>query len=226
MTPATISVSGKSAHPSRLPRAAGDPANAPASSEEVQAVEPIEPRDELTRLSAALQHFPELDQRTLRYHLDQSEATAADGYWHAAINEARSFLEALVVSMAQVEQQDRLMAFRKGKESQGGLRLCRRFLVDAGFLDANEDELLLHVYGIASAKGAHHGVTDAAWCHLTRRIVWTTAQYLLRRYETWRRTAPERAVRGTPVQAGPLPPRGPARAGSRWTWLERLWRGP
>ena len=143
-------------------------------------------REELARLLPAIQQHPELDLKTLRYHLEQSDATADDGYWHAAINEARSFLEALVVSIAQVERRESLVAFRKGKESQGGIRLCRRFLVDVGFLDANEDDLLQHVYSIASAKGSHQGVTDAAWSRLARRIVLTTGQYLLRRYAAWK----------------------------------------
>jgi len=182
----------------------------------------LTPREELAWLLPAIQRHPELDLKTLRYHLEQSDATAADGYWHAAINEARSFLEALITSIAQVERRESLVAFRKGKESQGGIRLCRRFLVDVGFLDANEDELLQHVYGIASAKGSHQGVADAAWSRLARRIVLTTGQYLLRRYEAWKRTADCRAGSNGPPQ--PSPVSGPSGNGFWRHWLTRLFR--
>lgn len=155
--------------------------------------------------------------------LEQSEATAAHGFWRAAVNEARSFLEALVVSIALVEQQGGKVVFGKGYESQGAWRLCRRFLVDAGFLDRNEDEFLLHVYGIGSSKGAHHGVTDEPWCEATRRIIWTTATHLLRRYETWKQTASQRAASERPIQPAPPPPRGRKQRGSLRAWLLRLW---
>ena len=57
------------------------------------------PRERLADLLPRLLRHDELDLETLAYHLQQSDATAADGYCHAAINEARSFLEALVVNI-------------------------------------------------------------------------------------------------------------------------------
>jgi hypothetical protein len=174
--------------------AAGEPPGGPASGVGHQAAQVGQADDELSELLAALDRFPEFDQRTIRYHLQQSRATAAHGFWHAAINEARSLLEALVVSIAVVEERGGKVVCGKGHDGQGTWRLCRKFLVDAGFLDRNEDEFLLHVYGIGSSKGAHHGVTDETWCDTTLRIIFTTALYLLRRYETWKQDAPRRAA--------------------------------
>ena len=61
---------------------------------------PSLPGGRLAPLSAELERWPELGLKTLVYHLGQSDATAADGHWHAAVHEARSFLEALVLGMA------------------------------------------------------------------------------------------------------------------------------
>ena len=128
----------------------------------------------------------ELDLHTLTYHVRQSDATAADGYWHASINEARSFLEALLVGMlchVRVEPAD---AHRNTSRNGTPFRcLCRR-LVEAGFIDADENEMLQYVYSVASAKGSHHGVTDEAWTRLARRMVWVAGQYLLAHYEAWK----------------------------------------
>ena len=140
----------------------------------------------LATLLADIARHEELDLDTLTYHVRQSDATAAEGYWHASINEARSFLEALVVGMLSavcVEPADK----QKSTSRNGTpFRCYRRRLVEAGFLDADENDLLQYVYGVASAKGSHHGVTDEAWTRLARRMVWTAAQYLLTRYEVWK----------------------------------------
>jgi hypothetical protein len=203
--------------------AAGEPPGGPASGVGHQAAQLGQPDNELTELLAALERFPEFDQRTIRYHLQQSQATAADGYWHAAINEARSFLEGLVVSIAMVEQRGGKVVCGKGYDGQGTWRLCRKFLVDAGFLDRNEDEFLLHVYGIGSSKGAHHGVTDEPWCDTTLGIIFTTALYLLRRYETWKQTAPQRAAGERQKQAATPASRRRKRRFSPRACLLRLW---
>ena len=142
--------------------------------------------EQLASLRPILDAHPELDLATIGYHLEQSDATAGDGYWHAAVNEARSFLEALVINIALIERRETLAEFRKGKETQGGLRLCRRHLQDVSFLDIDEDILLAHVHGIASAKGSHLGVTDETWCRLARQIVAATAHHLIRRYSAWK----------------------------------------
>lgn len=146
------------------------------------------PDERLADLLPELRRHPELDLKTLCYHLEQSDATAADGYWHAAINEARSFVEALVIGMALVERRETMDTFRKGKENSSGFRFCRRYLHEIGLLDGDEEILLQNVYGMASAKGSHQGVTDEAWCRLARRMIWTTGYYLLGRYDAWKRS--------------------------------------
>ena len=170
----------------------------------------------LAALLHDLRPHAELDLRTLAYHLRQCDATAAVGYCHAAINEARSFLEALVVSIVHAAQRDaaRAGASENGRErSQNGtaFRTYRRYLLEAGFIDADENDLLQYVYSVASAKGGHHGVTDEAWTRLARRIVFATGQYLLHRYAAWKHN-------GRPV----APPPGNRPPPPRRRWLPRV----
>ena len=100
--------------------------------------------------------------------------------------------------------------------SQNGtaFRTWRRYLCEMGLVDAEENELLQWVYGVASAKGSHHGVTDEAWTRLVRRVVLATSHYLLHRYAAWKRDG--RAV-AAPIQRRPLS------AGRRW--LQGVIRG-
>ena len=122
----------------------------------------------------------------------------AEGHWHAAVNQARSFLEALLVTVRH--------AVRPGaadKSNDIGLtngtpfRCYRRSLLEAGFLGVDENELLHYVYGVASAKGSHHGVTSEAWSRLARRMVFTAGQYVIEHYAAWKSTPP-----GTPATPG------------------------
>lgn len=164
----------------------------------------------LAALLDDLRPHGELDQRTLAYHLRQCDATAADGYCHAAINEARSFLEALVVNMVVAVQRDDAAAHagKNGRDrSQRGtaFRTHRRCLLEAGLLDTEETELLQWVYSVASAKGSHHGVTDEAWTRLARRIVLATAQHLLQRYTAWKRNGRPIATSLKPARRRWLP---------------------
>ena len=144
------------------------------------------PRFVLHTLLANIARHEELDLDTLTCHVRQSDATAADGYWHLSLNQARSFLEALLVGMlcnVCAQPADK----QKGKSLSGmSFRRCRRRLREAGFLDADEDDLLQYVYSVASGKCSHHGVTDEAWTRLARRMVWTAGEYLLTRYEAWK----------------------------------------
>ncbi len=169
-----------------------------------------------------LRRHPEFDLETLAYHLRQSDATAADGYWHAAINEARSFLEALVVSIVHAVQRDAAgadadTALRDRSQNSTAFRTYRRNLLEAGFIDADESDLLQYVYSVASAKGSHHGVADEPWSRLARRVVFATAQYLLQRYAAWKH-------QGRPVPTSPGRRSSPARR--RWLprGIERLIR--
>ena len=162
----------------------------------------------LAALLPDLQPHPELDLKTLAYHLQQSDATAADGYHHAAVNEARSFVEALIISIVRVVQQERSNK-QAGNGSPNGtaFRMYRRHLAEAGLISADENDLLQGIYSMASAKGSHQGVTDATWTRLARQIVFATGQYLVRRYVDWKQA-------GRPI----APPTVVARGGF-WRWL-------
>ncbi len=165
-----------------------------------------------------LRRHAELDLETLTYHLTQSDATAADGYWHAAINEARSFLEALIVSVVHAVRRetaggDADSALRDRSQNGTAFRTHRRYLLEAGFIDGDENDLLQYVYSVASAKGSHHGVTDETWCRLARRMVFTAGQYLLQRYSAWEHN-------GRPVAAAPGKRSGPPRR----RWVPRVIR--
>ncbi|MCG8405532.1 MAG: hypothetical protein MI923_10080 [Phycisphaerales bacterium] len=148
------------------------------------------PGEPLAALLPDLQSHPELDLETLVYHLRQSDATATDGYCHASINEARSFLEALVVSIVHAVRRTKTDSkeSRLRDPSQNGtsFRAHRRSLLESGFIDADENDLLQYMYSVASAKGGHHGITDYVWAQLARRIVDATARYLLCRYASWK----------------------------------------
>lgn len=145
----------------------------------------------LGALLGELRRHPELDLDTLDYHLTQSDATAAEGYWHAAINEARSFLEALLVSILHAVRTDQPeKPSGNGAPNGTPFRCYRRRLMEAGFIDADENELLHFVYGLASAKGSHHGVTDEAWSRLARRMVFAAGQYVIEHYAVWKSAAP------------------------------------
>ena len=126
----------------------------------------------LHTLLADVARHEELDLDTLTCHVRQSDATAADGYWHLSLNQARSFLEALLVGILYsvcAQPADK----QKGKSRSGmSFRRCRRRLLEAGFLDADENDLLQYVYTVANGKGSHHRVTDEAWTRLARRMVW------------------------------------------------------
>jgi hypothetical protein len=96
-------------------------------------------------------------------------------------------------------------------------------LLETGFIDAHENELLQYVYGVANAKGSHHGVTNEAWSRLARRMVFTAGQYVIQHYEAWKRAAPL----ASPPSRNPQPSLSPR---SRWrrclTALTRCFRLP
>ena len=195
-----------------MSRIDSDPAHRDAADSDA----PGPPCFSLGALLDDLRRHPELDLETLAYHLRQSDATATDGYWHAAINEARSFLEALVVSIVHTVQRDAAgpdadVVLREHSQNATAFRTYRRRLLEAGFIDADENELLGWVYSVASAKGSHHGVTDEVWTRLARRIVFSTGQYLLERYAAWKHNG--RSV-APPPRKQPPP--------SRYRWLRRV----
>ena len=175
-------------------------------------------QEALASLLPELELHRELDLEPMRYHLEQSDATTRDGYWHASINEARSFLEALLVGiMHAVEGEAPPDPSRNGSPNGTPFRSYRRYLTELGFLDPDENTLLQFVYGVASAKGSHHGVADEAWSRLARRMVCTTGQYVIHRYGTWKsadRRGNGRGRVGHP-EGGQPPPNG-----SGW---HRLW---
>ena len=147
------------------------------------------PQEELASLLPGLERNPELDLATLAYHARQSDATARDSYRHAAINEARAFLEALVISIGLEQErppEETIADFRKRRASHYGFHSCNNYLVAIGLFNPHERITVEHVYTIASDSGSHAGVSSEAWCRFARRIVWTTARYVIQRYDAWK----------------------------------------
>jgi hypothetical protein len=147
---------------------------------------PVKTCENLDQMLAALRRNPELQAQRLRQHLEQSQAAAAQHHWHAAVNEARLLLDTLFLTMGCAAQQAVLRGAGKVPDHTPGPRLCRRYLLVARLLGNNDLELLTHVMSITSTW---QGSADGAWCDVMRRIIWTTARYLLLRYEAWKRAA-------------------------------------
>lgn len=153
----------------------------------VESSVPEPPSFSLAGLIGDLGRHTELDPDTLAYHLTQSDATAAGGCWHAAVNEARSFLEGLLVGIVRVVRPDSPnKSDGNGSVFRTPFRSYRQALLQAGLIDADGDELLQYVYSVASAKGCHPGATSEVWCRLARRMVFITGQYVIQRYAGWK----------------------------------------
>ena len=151
--------------------------------------------------------------------MEQSDATAVGGYWHASINEARSVLEALLVSIVRTVYAND--ARKPGTGNGTAFSVYRRYLVDAGFMDAYESDVLHFVYGLGSAKGSHHGVPDEAWNHLARRMVSCTCAYLLHRLAEWKQRPPEDRTPSVTTDSAPADTASPAQ--KLWPrWWQRL----
>lgn len=165
----------------RCPSTAAGPAGAVGSAETVESC--------LVTLLPGLQQHPNLDYRTLAYHAEQCDATARDGYWHAAINEARTFLEALVINIALEEErpsEESIADFRKRREAHCGFPSCCRYLEEIGFFNLDERVMVQHTYTLDGAGGIREGVGEEPWSRLVRRMIHIAAQYVIRRYEAWK----------------------------------------
>lgn len=197
----------------------------PSDSRLVESATSTRPGFALAALLDDLRWHPELDLDTLAYHLRQSDATAATGCWHSAVNEARSFLEGLLVDIIAVVRRDPPnKSDGNGTTHRTPFRAYRRSLLQAGFINEDENDVLAYVYGIASAKGCHPGATSEIWCRLVRRMIFTTGQYLIQRYQARKPTTVGRptitggsSTVGTPT-AAPLSPDKPQPANHKSLW--------
>ena len=180
----------------------------------------LPPRLASTLLVSLAEHA-ELDGLTLRYHVEQWEATARAGFWHAAVNEARSFVEALLVNIAAVEavrRKESISGVTHGVDSSSAYYAARKYVVTVGFANVDEIEVFRQIYSMASRRGSHPGITDPTWGILVSEFCWITGHYLLERYAAWK--ANGRKWPGS--ETGSSDPRGPHRWGriaSCWRWL-------
>lgn len=140
----------------------------------------------LGTLSRVLTQWPELGTKKLGFHLGESDSLEREGYWHAAVHEARCFLELLVQNMALVVKGQLPELFETATEANTRFRICRRYLVGAGYIDPDDSRMLVDIFRIAGAKGSHPGVTDEPWCRMARQFVRHAAKYLITRYAAWR----------------------------------------
>ena len=146
----------------------------------------VQPVESLGGLRRVLRQWPELGTKIIGYHLGQSDELAREGYLHAAVHEATSFLEALIQGMTLAVTGEPKVKFERSVDVRTRLKMCRDTLVRHGYIDADQCQLLVGVFQITRAKGSHPGVTDEPWCRLARRFVRHTAEYLLTRYAKWR----------------------------------------
>jgi hypothetical protein len=174
-SPAGVRTESPAEPPERLPVGA-----------EVESPLPAEPDEEIRAALAALRKYPELDQRKVRYHLQQSRAMAVQGYYRAAIDEARAFLVAIATGIGQVAQRSKLHADGKVEHGLAGLKVARRYLLATRMLNERDSDLLTQVLGMVSAPGPQDCVPDAGWCDVTSGLICTMARHLLRRYESWK----------------------------------------
>ncbi len=154
-----------------------------------EATEEFTPKEQLTTLLPGLRDHPNLDYTTLAYHAGQCDATARDGYFHAAINEARAFLETLVISIALAEERppnESIADFRKRRESHCGFPSCCRYLQEIGLFNLDERVMVRHAYTLDHAAAIRQGIGSEAWTRLVRRMVWTAGHYVIQRYEAWK----------------------------------------
>jgi hypothetical protein len=172
----------------------GRPTTSDGSAETTTRVAAPSPSFALASLQPELESHAELDLATLIYHIEQSDATATDGYWHAAVNEARSALESLLRDIVLQIGPTNGKEVASGNGNGTPFSICRRTLAAAGFLDTRESDILHFAYGLSSAKGSHPGVTDEAWRRLSRQILFSVTQYVLRRYGEWKRYRPPTTV--------------------------------
>ena len=193
------------------------PVDSPASFGNGAAAVGLPLQEQLALLRESLARHGELDVRTLHYHLEQADATMREGFWHAAVNEARSFIEALIVGIAEFEsarRHDQLSGLPPNGESRSGYHECRKYLVTVGFADGDEMDLFKQVYAIASRKGSHPGVTDEVWGRLVCHFCWMASYFLLSRYSAWKSHGRRRP--GDPDGSGPG---GQGPLGSCLQWL-------
>ena len=137
-------------------------------------------------LLPALAPYGELDIETMAYHARESDATAAEGHWHAAVNEARSLLEALVIGAAVATCGRDPETFRRETHSEACYKKARRLLLEAGFLSAGDHDVLVHVHGLVSGSGSHPRVVDGEDGNYCLELIAVTVRYLIRRYASWR----------------------------------------
>ena len=143
---------------------------------------------ELPWIAEEVEKHTELDVETLLYHLEQAEATARENHWHSAVNEARCFVEALIVGIAEYEGSKRHhdVAGLPTVNSNSGFQECRKYLIHIGFADGDAMDFFKHAYALASRKGSHPGVTEETWGRLISHLCWTGSYVLLQRYAAWK----------------------------------------
>ncbi|UCC30959.1 MAG: hypothetical protein JSU86_01520, partial [Phycisphaerales bacterium] len=132
---------------------------------------------------------PNLGYATLAYHAEQSDAAARDGYWHAAINEARTFFEVLVINIALEEErspEESIATFRKQMEAHRGFPSCCRYLEEIGFFRHHERLMVQHIGGLDLAGGPRQSLGEEPWSRLVRQVVCAAGQCVIRRYEAWK----------------------------------------
>ena len=137
----------------------------------------------LTSLLDTVDETDPVRNKTVTYHLYQSDTMARAGVWDASTSEACAALDALIDAIVRY-------VFDTSKKVKRPLATSfkdrRRALELAGVLDLDDKELLGSAFMIARRKIKNCGEVDLTWITTARRLVHIAATHLLARYTAWR----------------------------------------
>ena len=114
-------------------------------------------------------------------HFNQSVDNSVSGNWESANGDLRAFFECLCNDIAG--------KIHQGPQSPPTGGLARQYLTSAGFLDADESNLLQTLFRILHGQGAHPGTSSSDDCHRRRLMVVALSNYYLDKLSSWLSTS-------------------------------------
>ncbi|MCZ6652958.1 MAG: hypothetical protein O7D91_08015 [Planctomycetota bacterium] len=141
-----------------------------------------------TALAASLRTHQEIHPDILIHHIEASDESMMNSVWHAATGEARAFFEGLVVNIAEsrAESPSNIPNYPRQGERRSKFAPCREYLVQIGFINQDENELIKQLYSFASIRGGHPGITEEQEAKLIRRLCWVVGTFIIAKYVDWK----------------------------------------